>query len=132
MNKTQKIIVVFFIITMVIIVSLIAVYFYKQKNANNDANLPTKTSLYYREDCAHCKNVEAFIEQNNISSKISILHKEVKINQTNAKELIDVEEYCKIDKSYIGAVPLLYSNKICYLGDVDIINFLNQTITGEK
>jgi hypothetical protein len=93
--------------------------------------LPSGTVLYYGEDCPHCKIVEAFIEENNVTSMMNLTQKEVWYNQTNKAEFRDIVEYCKIDASQAG-VPFLYTqvqeNKLCVVGDKDIISFLSEQL----
>ncbi len=125
MNKSKKAVGDLFIA--VTIVSIVILSFFSVGLVGRAVYVPpsnSSTILYYSETCPHCKNVEGFIEQNDISSKMNIIQKEVKLNESNAKELITVQNYCKIDKNYIGSVPLLYSDGKCYLGDIDIIDFL--------
>ena len=121
-NKAQKIVVGFFVISALVIVGL---YFL---SLSSDNNLPEGITLYYSFTCPHCKIVEDFMKNNSIESKINITQKEVSLNQANAKELIAAGKVCKIQSDYIGAVPLLYNEGICYLGDVDIINFLKNEV----
>lgn len=120
MNKAQKIVIGFFIITLLVITGLFIVYNSKQ----NENLLPSENTLYFSFTCPHCKIIEQFILDNNITSKINITQKEVSLNQENAKELISVGKFCKLPKRYIGAIPLFYADKRCYIGDVDITNIL--------
>jgi glutaredoxin len=120
MNKAQKIIVGFFIISILVIATLFLIYL------NKPVNIPSSQEIvfYYGITCPHCKIVEQWMADNNFTQKINITQKEVYENQTNAKELIAVGALCKIEKQYIGAVPMIYSEGKCYLGDVEAIKFL--------
>lgn len=124
MKKVHKVILGFFVIMAIVLIALYGIYLSKSKNVN----LPSEDIFYYGITCPHCKLVEQFIEEKNISSKIEFKSKEVYQNQANANELILVAKFCKIESKYIGAVPLLYYNKTCYLGDTPIIEFLNKTL----
>ncbi len=124
MNKAQKIIVGFFIISLLLIGILFLIYLNKPTNIPS----PEEIVFYYGITCPHCKIVEQWISDNNFTQKMNITQKEVYENQTNAKELIAVGTLCKIEKQYIGAVPLVYSDGKCYLGDVDSISFLKNKI----
>jgi len=93
--------------------------------------------LFYREDCPHCKKVEAFISENKIDEKIKIVKKEVKYNQTNIKNFADKFTRCSIDANQAG-VPLLWdgSDDKCYVGDQPIIDYFKNklditTVVGE-
>jgi phage FluMu protein Com len=119
MNKAQKIVVGFFIVSILVLAGLYLVYL-----KSNNSKLPSEDTLYYSFTCPHCKIVEQFISEKNITSKIEIIQKEVSQNQKNSKELVAIGKYCKLQEDYIGAIPLFFSDKECYLGDGDIINFL--------
>lgn len=126
MKKVNKVIINFFIIAAIVIAILYGIYLNKQKN------LPVQEDVfYYGITCPHCKVVEQYMEENNVSSKIQFKSKEVYQNKENAAELTKVGRYCKLGKN-IGAVPLLFYNDNCYLGDKPIIDFLNKTISGVK
>ena len=122
MNKTQKTIAIFFIVTAIIIASLVIFYFYKQNSLDNSKEL----ILYYSLTCPHCKIVEDFINENDINSKLNITQKEVSQNLVNANALVNAGTKCKIAKEYIGAVPLLFYKGACYVGDKEIINLLKK------
>lgn len=85
--------------------------------------------LYFLETCPHCVIVEEFIQTNKIEEKITITKKDV-AEAANAKELIAKEKFCKLPDNEIGSVPLLWDDETskCFLGDKDIINFLQGKI----
>jgi hypothetical protein len=120
MNKAQKIVVGFFIASLLVIAGLYFVYNSKQ----NGTEFPSGDTLYFSFTCPHCKIVEEFIATNNVTSKINFTQKEVSLNQGNARELVSVGKYCKLQKDYIGSIPLYYSDKNCYVGDKEIIEIL--------
>jgi len=129
-EKAKKAIGWFLAVSFIAIASLLIISYFK-----TNAELPLENVLYYGEDCPHCKNVEAFMSENNATSKISITQKEVWYNQTNKAEFMSVVEYCGINPSKAG-VPLFYTggdeDKACFAGDKDIINLLKAklNITG--
>jgi len=124
MNKAQKIVFRFFIISLVVIGILTYMYYNKpQQNHNNLEGL----ILYYGESCPHCKVVDEFLESNNISAKISYEHKEVFKNKTNSLELEKAARICEISTASIG-VPFLYDNGKCYVGDEPIISFFENKL----
>ncbi|MFA6190237.1 MAG: hypothetical protein WC711_01840 [Candidatus Staskawiczbacteria bacterium] len=103
---------------------------------------PEGILLFFGEDCPHCKNVEAFIQENNIDQKIKLTRLEIPFNGKSSAELIanagllsQVATECKIDASSGISIPFLYNPSInsgqagsCLIGDVDVINFLkNET-----
>ncbi|MFH1188576.1 MAG: hypothetical protein V1652_01890 [bacterium] len=88
---------------------------------------PTVTeemALYYREDCPHCKVVEAYIEEHHISEHVTIEHKEVMQDKVNAEELMAYARICGIDTNKIG-IPFLWDGEACHMGDNDIITYLD-------
>lgn len=123
MNKAQKVVVGFFIISILVIAGL---YIYYNQLIKNTVTVKDN-ALFYSLTCPHCKIVEQFMEENNITQKISIIQLEVSQNSANAQQLMSIGKTCKLDPSYIGAIPLLYSNGSCYLGDTPIIDYLNKT-----
>jgi len=85
--------------------------------------------LFYGDGCPHCANVEKYIADNNLESKISFAQKEVYKNQSNAKELEDKAKICGLPADSIG-VPFLWDNGKCLVGDKDIIDFFKQKTNG--
>jgi hypothetical protein len=73
-------------------------------------------TFFYSLECPHCKNVEAYIGANNISSKVAIVMKEVSQNDSNRNEFIAASRSCGIADSALG-VPLGYYLKKCYVGE---------------
>lgn len=84
-------------------------------------------SLYYRDDCPHCKNVEKYLFENKVEEKIKIDHKEVLNNMKNQNELMTRAALCGLDLENVG-VPMLYDHGTCYSGDTDIINYFQSRI----
>ena len=119
MNKAQKIVAGFFAIAILVI----AVLFFISLKSPNDS-LPSGIVFYYGETCPHCKLVEEFMASNNATSRINVTMKESFSNLVNGDELIKIGSYCKLAKENLGAVPLVYSDGKCYLGDTEAINFL--------
>lgn len=128
MNKAQKIVVAFFVISLMIIAALFVVH---KMKANPGIEFPKENVLYYSELCPHCKNVEKFMEENNVASRIEIAKKEALVNLTNKAEMKSIIEKCRIDLSKAG-FPLLYTgaedNSSCLMGDADIISFFKSEL----
>ncbi len=114
------------LIITVALVSLVLVWFITKDtntNAKNNFSDPTSAlSLYYREDCPHCKIVEQYLYENKVEEKIKVEHKEVLNNIKNNNELMTRAALCDLDLTSVG-VPLLYDKGTCYVGDQDIINY---------
>lgn len=86
--------------------------------------LPSGIVLFYGQGCPHCADVENFISQNKIEDKVKITRLEVWYNKNNAALLAQVAQKCGVTGNSVG-VPFLYDgNGKCYIGEVDVPNFL--------
>jgi glutaredoxin len=119
------------LIISVTIVALVLVWFITKDTKTGDDNNSTDTSealsLYYREDCPHCKNVEKFLLDNKVGEKIKIEHKEIMNDIKNNNELMVRAANCNLDLETVG-VPLLYDKGTCYVGDQEIINYFQSRL----
>jgi glutaredoxin len=85
---------------------------------------PAKQILFYSNYCPHCKNVEKYINDNNIKQKFTFDELEVADDAANANILTAKAIKCGIDPNNIG-VPMFFDGKQCLVGDQDIINYLS-------
>lgn len=120
MNKNK--IAIGAIVIIIAIIAVISIVFWPKDGVSNVNN--SEIILYYSNTCSHCKIVEDFISQNNISQKISFQSKEVSENQANSIELATKAQKCSISTDSIG-VPFLWDGSAskCIIGDTDIIQF---------
>lgn len=118
-----------------VILTVIVVLFGMYKITSNKPTgsvIPNSNSdlvLFWGNGCPHCAIVEKFINDNNISSKIPVLQKEVYYDKDNQADLQNSVKNCNnIDSSQGIGVPLMYirSTKTCIQGDTPIIDFLKQ------
>jgi len=116
MNKAERAVVIFLFANLLIILSLYLVYTNKKPKYSNDEII-----FFYGVTCPHCKNVEVFIEENNLDEKLKIVKKEVYYNDTNQRELMSFAKKCNLKE--VG-VPLIYYEGKCYIGDNDGISLL--------
>ena len=127
-NKTVQNIL---LIVIVAIVALGLVWFITKDSSsdtNGTADNTTSTlSLYYRADCAHCQNVEKFMQENNVTATIPVEQKEVAKNIKNNNELMVRAANCGYDLKSVG-VPMLYDHGTCYSGDEEIINYFKERL----
>ncbi|MDD5103172.1 MAG: hypothetical protein PHX93_02110 [Candidatus Peribacteraceae bacterium] len=107
-----------------VIVFLAAVFFIARSSGSA---LPGGMVLYYGDGCPHCANVEAFVQGNDVESKVSFSRKEVYLNKSNARELARVAKHCGLPTDSI-AVPLFWTATQCLTGDKDIIAFFQQQL----
>ncbi len=105
------------------VIAFLTVVFFIARSSGNA--LPSGMVLYYGDGCPHCANVEAFVQENNVESKVSFVRKEVYLNKSNARELGRVAKQCDLPTDSI-AVPLFWTATQCLTGDKDIIAFFQQ------
>lgn len=84
--------------------------------------------FFYGRECPHCKDVEKYIEDNNVAEKINFVQGEVYHNKSNAEFMVEKQKECPLADDMIGAVPFLWTKDKCYLGQVEIIEFLKSEI----
>jgi len=131
MNK--KVIIPTILFFVILIFAFIVLFENKEDNLSNNTAEEnqrveeSQITLFYGDGCPHCAIVEDYIKNNNIKQKLSFEEKEVYYNQNNAKELEAKAKICGLATDSIG-VPFLWDGLKCYVGDRDIIDFLNQKI----
>jgi len=113
--KNKKGIIIGIIVAVIVIITLIAVFWPKTTAGQT-------TVLYFSNACTHCQTVEKFIQDNNITSKVTFEQKEISQNSGNTQELIAKAVKCGINQANVG-VPLLTTNGQCIVGEQDIINY---------
>jgi glutaredoxin len=131
MNK--KVIIPTILFIAVLIFAFIVLFENKEDNLPNNAAEEnqraeeSQITLFYGDGCPHCAIVEDYIKNSNIKERLFFEEKEVYYNRKNADDLAAKAKICGIPTDYIG-VPFLWDGLKCYVGDRDIINFLNQKI----
>jgi glutaredoxin len=73
---------------------------------NNDqiytnAEVPTNMTLFYSDTCPHCKNVEKYIADNNVKTKINLNEMNV-ANEDSVQILLAVVQKCELSQESIG------------------------------
>ena len=95
-----------------------------KNTAVTPAPLPAGIVEFYGQGCPHCADVDAYVAANNIAAKVKWTKMEVWYNKNNAATLSQVAEKCNMTGNSVG-VPFLYDgNGKCYVGEVDVENFL--------
>lgn len=77
--------------------------------------------LFTRNDCPHCQNVEAFIQQNKIEEKIKFENKEIH-DADNAKLFMEKTKQCNLTEEQL-VVPMIFDGQKCIIGPDNIINY---------
>lgn len=86
---------------------------------------PENLVFYYGVTCPYCEDVEDWMTENGIEEKITIVKKEVYEDRDNAMELTQAAGSCGMDTASVG-VPFLHTPQgECFIGSIDIINYLS-------
>jgi len=85
-----------------------------------------QTYYFYSDACSNCQVVKLYMEENNVEDKFDIIKIDA-AKQSNRASFNGALTGCKIPYSS-GGVPLLYINDVCYIGRVDVIDYLNASI----
>jgi glutaredoxin len=125
MNKT----IIFITIGVVVLVAGFWVwqsgFFGPNQSQVQPVPIPEGIILFYGDGCPHCKNVDDFMSQNDILSKIQITQLEVYNDKDNQNILAQVAQKCGIATDQVG-VPFLYDGQNCTVGDEPIIDWMKQ------
>jgi hypothetical protein len=82
-------------------------------------------TLFFSEDCEHCKRLEMFLNQNDLYSLFDIKKKEVSLNKENHLEMEELYRR-HIDPKRELVLPVACHNNTCYMGEEVIRMFKNQ------
>lgn len=77
--------------------------------------------LYYGNGCLHCAHVEKILKEHHLENKF--VKKEIYQNLENAEEFNTVCDENKIELMK-RSVPLLYTKRGCFIGDEEILNYI--------
>ena len=110
------------------VIALVFISFKKEATFSDTSGI----ILFYGNGCPHCANVDKYIKENDVESKVEFTHAEVYLNKGNANLMVSLQEKCGLPKESIGGIPFLWNgaDSTCLSGDVDIINFFNEKIDG--
>lgn len=131
-NKTENKTVQIVLLVITVLIACAGLIWLINKSSSNNSddtgdNATSTVSLYYRDDCPHCQNVEKFMQENNVTATVPVVMKEVMNNIENNNDLMVRATNCGYDISSVG-VPLLYDHGTCYSGDEEIINYFKQKL----
>ena len=89
--------------------------------------------FFYGKDCAHCKVVEKYLNDNKTREVVEFLEKEVSGNKSDANLMIKMQKECGMDSKLVRTVPFLWTKEgKCYSGSDEIIKFFeSKTKTNE-
>ena len=80
-------------------------------------------TFYYGSTCPHCHNVINWLASHNATQSVKMV--EVWADKDNAAAFVGVVHNCGMAQA---VVPVLVTSAKCYVGDVDILTYLNQTL----
>jgi glutaredoxin len=125
-SKAEKVVTIFFVGCFLIIAVLC--YFYLQ----TPPLLNTNTIYYmYTDECPNCVIVKQYMDEFNIEEAIQKLNINLtKMNMDNSISLPyfrKATKECELPVSSVG-VPFIYFNGECFIGRIEVINYLNRTI----
>ena len=110
----------------VVIVLIAGLLVYTQIQSKHAVPVKPDTDLlFYSTTCPHCIKVEDFLKANKADTKIAYQQLEVDFSQTNKELLLAKQTACGYTaENNLGAIPFLSTkNGLCFLGDVEIINY---------
>jgi glutaredoxin-related protein len=122
-NLKDKGLLIFWVVVIAVIAGLLI---YTQIRSKNITPVKPDTDLlFYSTTCPHCIKVDEFLKANNADTKIAYQKLEVDFSQTNKDLLVAKQTACGYTaENNLGAIPFLSTKDgICFLGDVDIINY---------
>jgi glutaredoxin len=119
------------LITAIIAVAVLYFYDFKKQSEIPSIDMGSPITLYFRPDCSHCRNVEKFLEENQVSEKVPFNQKNVSNDQKNVEELMERANLCKLNPRDIG-VPFLWTGEKCLSGEVEIIDFFKQQMVNSE
>jgi len=73
-------------------------------------------TLFISLECEHCKNLEAFLNNNKLYALFTIIKKEVSQNPKNRAEMENLHKKCT-DSPKELSLPFAISNGTCFMGD---------------
>lgn len=94
------------------------------------APAPQGKILFYRDDCPHCKIVEAYVEKNNVRSKVTYDFLEIRTSQANTDLMLEKAKICNIPLDQVG-VPFFWDGAHCIIGDTPITDYFDKQINNK-
>ena len=91
----------------------------------NIDNIEGEITYYYSFTCGHCKDVNEFLEKNDIASKVDFVKKEISKSVENSKGLSEAAQKCGMNPGNIG-VPFLFADGKCYMGGPNVRGFFSK------
>lgn len=100
---------------------LFSLLVYLIQNANGSKNIV----FYYSQTCPYCKQVEKYISEKSLESKVTIERRLVFNTSDKSLDKQEMGTLCGVSMDSVG-VPLIYFKRKCYMGTPDIVELLSQ------
>lgn len=114
---------------MVLAVIVFGLWYWSKISQDNTGsqgiNKNAELILFYGAECPHCKDLEKFIAENNVKSKINFEELEVFHDRKAGEFLLEKAKECGIDEKIV-VVPFFYARGKCLTGTPDIEEFLRK------
>ncbi len=112
----------FLLISCVVFLSACGTAKTNQNSVIQEISIPPGNFYFKSTTCLHCKVVDSYISENNISQKIFFVTREIN-NDTGAVEILkSVGKKCLLSDAELG-VPLFWDGTKCYVGDKELIEY---------
>lgn len=85
------------------------------------------TTYFYGQECPHCQKVSAFIDENKVAEKFSFEKREVWHDTSNASLMRTAAKICSLSSDQV-AVPFIFSEGKCIIGETQAIDFFKQKV----
>jgi glutaredoxin len=147
--QNKKILTLISLLTIIILMGAIVITggAFQENEANNNtgdksvlSNSTTESNFDVGEEtivifsslaCSFCKDVEEWVEENKADEMLDLQIKEVSQNQQYADQLTQAAIDCGIDSRRVG-VPFMYAHGECFIGKIDIIEYLQLQLSVEQ
>jgi hypothetical protein len=113
-----------------LLILFVGIWYWSRISQNNAEgqiiNREAPLILFYGEECPHCKDLEKFIADNNIGSKIIFEQLEVFHDKKASAFFVEKAKECGITNEKTLGVPFFYARGKCLTGTPDIEEFLKK------
>lgn len=110
-----------------LVILAVGLWFWSSAQEKNAPATPVASDivLFYGKECPHCKDIDKFIEENQITEKVGFDSLEVWHNKANSEIMLKKAQACGLAKDQLG-VPFLYAKGKCFIGGPDVEEFFRQ------
>jgi hypothetical protein len=119
------------LVAILIIVFIVVIFFLFKVKKENDliASVQGRIILFYKDGCSACANVEKFIQDNDVESKVLFEKKEVSNDKQNEALLtLLMQKKCNLKTE--TSLPIIWDglDSKCISDEQDVINFFKEKL----